>query len=127
MDITVFDVGFGQSILMEEDGDQLLVDCGSSDPKYGATISCIRDKLQQPDTLRRVALLTHYHKDHYSFFSKLGDQPFDGFYFPFVAFHKKTSKETGKETGKETSKEASELECNTGGGGYAGLYPGGFM
>lgn len=31
MDITVFDVGFGQSILMEEDGDQLLVDCGSRD------------------------------------------------------------------------------------------------
>lgn len=89
---TVFDVGFGQSILMEEDGDQLLVDCGSSDSKYGATISCIRDKLQQPDTLRRVALLTHYYKDHYSFFSKFGDQPFDGFYLPFVAFHKKTSK-----------------------------------
>lgn len=115
MDITVFDVGFGQSILMEEDGDQLLVDCGSSDPKYGATISCIRDKLQQPNTLRRVALLTHYHKDHYSFFSKLGDQLFDGFYLPFVAFHKKTSnktsKETGKETGKETSKEESKLEC----------------
>lgn len=107
MDITVFDVGFGQSILMEEDGDQLLVDCGSSNSKYGATISCIRDKLQQPNTLRRVALLTHYHKDHYSFFSKLGDQPFDGFYLPFVAFHKKTSKETGK----ETSKEASKLEC----------------
>lgn len=105
MDITVFDVGFGQSILMEEDGDQLLVDCGSRDSKYGATISCIRDKLQQPDTLRRVALLTHYHKDHYSFFSKLGNQPFDGFYLPFVAFHKKKSKETGKETGKETSKE----------------------
>lgn len=115
MDITVFDVGFGQSILMEEDRDQLLVDCGSSDPKYGATISCIRDKLQQPNTLRRVALLTHYHKDHYSFFSKLGDQLFDGFYLPFVAFHKKTSnktsKETGKETGKETSKEESKLEC----------------
>lgn len=115
MDITVFDVGFGQSILMEEDGDQLLVDCGSRDSKYGATISCIRDKLQQPDTLRRVALLTHYHKDHYSFFSKLGNQPFDGFYLPLVAFHKKRSKETGKETGKETSKEeskeASELEC----------------
>ena len=119
MDITVFDVWFGQSILMEENGDQLLVDCGSRDSKYGATISCIRDKLQQPDTLRRVALLTHYHKDHYSFFSKLGNQPFDGFYLPFVAFHKKKSKETGKETGKETSKEeskeeskeASELEC----------------
>lgn len=115
MDITVFDVGFGQSILMEEDGDQLLVDCGSRDSKYGATISCIRDKLQQPDTLRRVALLTHYHKDHYSFFSKLGNQPFDGFYLPLVAFHKKRSKETGKETGKETSKEESKeeskLEC----------------
>lgn len=115
MDITVFDVGFGQSILMEEGRDQLLVDCGSRGPKYGATISCIQDKLQQPDTLRRVALLTHYHKDHYSFFSKLGDQLFDGFYLPFVAFHKKTSnktsKETGKETGKETSKEESKLEC----------------
>lgn len=115
MDITVFDVGFGQSILMEEDGDQLLVDCGSRDSKYGATISCIRDKLQQPDTLRRVALLTHHHKDHYSFFSKLGNQPFDGFYLPLVAFHKKRSKETGKETGKETSKEESKeeskLEC----------------
>ena len=28
MDMTVFNVGFGPSILMEEDGDQLLVDCG---------------------------------------------------------------------------------------------------
>lgn len=49
-----------------------------------------------------------------------GDQPFDGFYLPFVAFHKKksnkkksqeTGKETGKETSKEESKEESKLEC----------------
>lgn len=103
MDLTVFNVGFGQSILMEEDGEQLLVDCGSSgknaSKKYGATISCIRDKLQQPDTRRRIALLTHYHEDHYSFFSKLGDQLFDGFYLPCVEF-KKVKKE-GK----------PELEC----------------
>lgn len=99
MDMTVFNVGFGQSILMEEEGDQLLVDCGSSgknaSKKYEATISCIREQMQY--SRRKLALLTHYHEDHYSFFSELDKQSFDGVYLPCAAF--KRNRETG------------ELEC----------------
>lgn len=95
MDMTVFNVGFGQSILMEENGDQLLVDCGSSgknaSKKYEATISCIKEQMQY--SRRKVALLTHYHEDHYSFFSELDKQSFDGVYLPCAAF--KRNRETG--------------------------------
>ena len=96
MDITVFNVGFGQSILMEEEEEQLLVDCGSSgknaSKKYKATISCIKEQMQYSQ--RKVALLTHYHEDHYSFFSELDKQSFDGFYLPCAAI--KRNRETGK-------------------------------
>lgn len=45
MDMTVFNVGFGQSILMEEDGDQLLVDCGSknSSSRWNHSISYMKN------------------------------------------------------------------------------------
>ena len=47
MDMAVFNVGFGQSMLMEEDGDQLLMDCGSkrSSLRWVRSISYMKNSL----------------------------------------------------------------------------------
>lgn len=91
MDMTVFNVGFGQSILMEEDGDQLLVDCGSrnSSSRWVHSISCMKNSLA--GTKRRcTALLTHYHVDHYRYFKEMKPHSFDDFYLPYVGFQSKS-------------------------------------
>lgn len=91
MDMTVFNVGFGQSILMEEDGDQLLVDCGSknSSSRWNHSISYMKNSLAGTKR-RRTALLTHYHVDHYRYFKKMNPHSFDDFYLPYVGFQSKS-------------------------------------
>lgn len=91
MDMTVFNVGFGQSILMEEDGDQLLVDCGSknSSSRWNHSISYMKNSLAGTKR-RRTALLTHYHVDHYRYFKEMNPHSFDDFYLPYVGFQSKS-------------------------------------
>lgn len=91
MDMTVFNVGFGQSILMEEDGDQLLVDCGSTNPRsrWVCSIFCMKDSLAGAKR-SRTALLTHYHEGHYKYFKEMKPHSFDDFYLPYVGFQSKS-------------------------------------
>lgn len=91
MDMTVFNVGFGQSILMEEDGDQLLVDCGSknSSSRWVCSISYMKNSLAGTKR-NRTALLTHYHVDHYRYFKEMKPHSFDDFYLPYVGFQSKS-------------------------------------
>lgn len=91
MDMTVFNVGFGQSILMEEDGHQLLVDCGSknSSSRWVHSISYMKNSLAGTKR-RRTALLTHYHVDHYRYFKEMNPHSFDDFYLPYIGFQSKS-------------------------------------
>lgn len=61
--ITVFDVGQGQSVLMESDGRRYLVDCGGDSPEIAAD-RVMHHLLSRGITHLDGIILTHYDKDH---------------------------------------------------------------
>ena len=79
-DITFYNVGFGDSFLIRENKNGLLVDCGSKNIGSRKTImvSKISNDLK---SLKNDLLLTHYHLDHYSL---LKDICSNGVYFEKV-------------------------------------------
>ena len=64
-DITFYNMNFGDSFLLRENVNGLLVDCGSRNlgPRKVRMVSLISRQLRP---LKKDLLLTHYHLDHYS-------------------------------------------------------------
>lgn len=66
MRLTVFNMEFGESILIDDKNDQLLVDCGTISPKY-FTDQKRRCILGQINTKSKISIMiTHLHADHYN-------------------------------------------------------------
>ena len=89
MNIKVFNMAFGESILLENENEKLLVDCGSkktSDLKDRLTII----KNQLVGRKKVSFMITHFHDDHYNGFQKAYQDTSLGFpkaskiYLPWV-------------------------------------------
>lgn len=69
MKMKVFNVGFGECILLDKSPEAaLLVDCGSKS-KNKIDADCISEQIRNSKNLS--FMLTHFHADHYNGFDKL--------------------------------------------------------
>ena len=87
--MSVFDMKFGESILLKRNTDALLVDCGSKSNRK-AMIDVISDKIGSPAKL--AFMLTHFHDDHFKYFKQIAKKKgqADILYLPWLSFRKKT-------------------------------------
>ena len=92
MEVTMFQMGFGESILLHQDDSCLLVDCGSESSKRKQYFNAVKDELEQFD--KKSLLITHFHSDHINGIKFLGNKFLEGFehiYLPHIfAFEDKT-------------------------------------
>ncbi|WP_279134154.1 hypothetical protein [Megasphaera elsdenii] len=89
LQMSVFDMKFGESILLKRNTDALLVDCGSKSNRK-AMIDVISDKIGSPAKL--AFMLTHFHDDHFKYFKQIAKKKgqADILYLPWLSFRKKT-------------------------------------
>ena len=86
MKMKVFNVGFGECILLDKSPEAaLLVDCGSKS-KNKIDADCISEQIRNSKNLS--FMLTHFHADHYNGFDKLNNDvcKADQVYFPWISF-----------------------------------------
>ena len=68
--MNVFDMGFGESILLKSDNTSLLVDCGSKTKRnVEFQVSSIRSNINKQGSIN--FMLTHFHEDHFNCFESL--------------------------------------------------------
>lgn len=92
MDIKLFQMGFGESILLSENQKHLLVDCGSIAPDAAPNFlrtSYFQEAARSLNTLRSTprAMISHFHNDHINGFLYLIDNSdirFDTVYIPNI-------------------------------------------
>lgn len=89
--MNVFDMGFGESILLKSDNASLLVDCGSKTKRnVELQVSSIRSNINKHGSIN--FMLTHFHKDHFNGFERLvqGNHQYqaDVVYIPWINFNK---------------------------------------
>lgn len=93
MNIKVFNMDFGESILLETPDEKLLVDCGSvrSEKYLKDKITIIQNELQQ-NQKKTSFMLTHFHDDHYKGYIEAYEdkdinfpEPFN-IYMPWISF-----------------------------------------
>lgn len=89
--MNVFDMGFGESILLKSDNASLLVDCGSKTKRnVELQVSSIRSNINKQGSIN--FMLTHFHKDHFNGFERLvqGNRQYqaDVLYIPWIDFNK---------------------------------------
>jgi len=87
MDIKLFNMGFGESILLSsyEDNSCFLIDCGSESPSKDAYFQNVINEITSYSS--KSALLTHFHEDHINGFldiSKKDPHSFDMVYIPHI-------------------------------------------
>src|SRR5260370_10556665 len=80
--LTLFDVGHGDSALLEGSGKSLLVDCGALLPSRHSHVS--EEIERQVSRFDSKLVITHYHWDHYSLLKlfKHLDKCFNEIYLP---------------------------------------------
>ena len=89
MKITMYDMGFGDAHILEEDdndkqfNEKMLVDCGSNNPRNAAktvnnSLNLIEKSLED---CYASFLLTHFHRDHYNQLDNLKNVSFNKIYF----------------------------------------------
>lgn len=89
--MNVFDMGFGESILLKSDNASLLVDCGSKTKRnVELQVSSIRSNINKQGSIN--FMLTHFHEDHFNCFESLvqGKRQYqaDVLYIPWINFNK---------------------------------------
>lgn len=89
--MNVFDMGFGESILLKSDNTSLLVDCGSKTKRnVEFQVSSIRSNINKQGSIN--FMLTHFHEDHFNCFESLvqGKRQYqaDVLYIPWINFNK---------------------------------------
>lgn len=85
MDITMFQMGFGESILLHQEKSCLLVDCGSESPCKKDYFDNVVQELKQYD--QRSLLISHFHQDHINGIETLykdNNRFFDVVYLPDI-------------------------------------------
>lgn len=95
MKMKVFNVGFGECILLDKSPDAaLLVDCGSKS-KNRIDVNRISEHMRNSKNLS--FMLTHFHADHYNGFDKLNNdvRKADKVYFPWISFSPKEGSAIG--------------------------------
>lgn len=70
MNVKMFQMGFGESILLYADNSCLLVDCGSESSKREDYFRLVKEELAKRE--KKSLLITHFHTDHINGISKLG-------------------------------------------------------
>lgn len=82
MNIKVFNMEFGESILLEDRDEQLLVDCGSKKGKeLEERVNIISNELDEQKTIS--FMITHFHEDHYNGYQKVYKKKL---YFPKASY-----------------------------------------
>lgn len=85
MEVTMYDVGFGDCFLLCESHDMLLVDFGS---RHGTSkLSKVTPWQSMKAGCRKAALITHFHADHVKGFRKYAEELpcfFDKVYVPYL-------------------------------------------
>lgn len=89
LQMSVFNMEFGESILLKKNTDALLGDCGSKSNRK-VMIDVIGNKIGSPKKL--AFMLTHFHDDHFKYFTEVATQnrKADILYLPWLSFRKKT-------------------------------------
>ena len=85
MEVTMFPMGFGESILLHQGDSCLLVDCGSESGRRKGCFNAVKDKLEQFN--KKSLLITHFHSDHINGIKYLGDKflaDFEHIYLPHI-------------------------------------------
>lgn len=85
MDVTMFQMGFGESILIHEGDSCLLVDCGSESKHSNEYFDDVVKELEK--YTKRSLLISHFHEDHMNGVKYLYDhctQGFDMVYLPNI-------------------------------------------
>lgn len=81
--ITVYNVGFGDSLLLEGEDCNLLVDCGTKESPDNKRDTIEKDIKQRTDTRKELdCVITHFHEDHYSILNVFEETVFDKLYVP---------------------------------------------
>lgn len=85
MNVTMLQMDFGESILLNEGDDAcLMIDCGSkSDPARCRTLFQYAEQQVIPYT-HREAMISHFHEDHYNGFRAFQISIFDCVYIPHI-------------------------------------------
>lgn len=73
MSIKVFDVGFGESILLEHEANALLIDCGSDGQNKTAYFNSISTQINNMRLNKLSLMISHFHRDHTNGFSSIAD------------------------------------------------------
>lgn len=86
MDVKVYNVGFGESILISDQKECLLVDCGSEMKNSTDVFNLIISDLNNFEC--RSAMITHFHQDHINGFMHMANSEFrfgfDTIYIPKI-------------------------------------------
>ena len=89
--MNVFNMGFGESILLQKDRESLLVDCGSKRKDNAESqIEWIWSGMNDSKSIS--FMLTHFHEDHFNRFEALvnhSGRKADVLYLPWINFDKK--------------------------------------
>ena len=82
MDVTMFQMGFGESILIHQDDSCLLVDCGSESKHSNEYFDDVVKELEK--YTKRSLLISHFHEDHMNGVKYLYDHCTQGFDIVFL-------------------------------------------
>lgn len=85
MDVTMFQMGFGESILIHQDDSCLLVDCGSESSKRQQYFNNVNKELD--NYLHKALLVSHFHTDHINgikYLSRENLHDFERIYLPHI-------------------------------------------
>lgn len=94
MIINMYEVNFGEAILLEEGDENLVVDCGA---KYGRKGNLVAGKVL-PDLrmMHKKLLISHFDEDHYNGISEMvGKVIFDKIYLPLYIYDNKAKEIQG--------------------------------
>lgn len=85
MEIKMFKMGFGESILLSEKDSCLLVDCGSESDNRKGYFKNVEKELVKYSS--KSAIITHFHNDHINGFMEILNSAkinFDSIYIPYI-------------------------------------------
>ena len=89
LQMCVFNMEFGESILLQKNNDALLVDCGSRSKEED--IPTVFDEIHKKigNSKKLAFMLTYFHDDHFKYFSKVANRngKADILYLPWLSFH----------------------------------------
>ena len=87
MQIRMFNMGYGESILLTNETECLLVDCGSESPSKHAYFKTVLGAIKEEQNKKRTVMISHFHNDHINGLveiAKDSSAKFDIIYIPYI-------------------------------------------